>query len=254
MDQYWARHGKPGTPEFQRFHDLVVGDINAAIRGCFSGGADEVYVKYDGFGDKTFVQDRLDRRAKLLPSGGPILNGLDESFTGVMLVGFHAMEGAKDGVLAHTWSSGRRRRYTYNGREGGEVFVYATIAGHDHNVPIIMATGCAGLCREVRELLGDDVVTTAVKSVRDDGSVELLSEEMTLPAITAAAEKAVKQIGHFGAFKPAFPIRIQLQLSDGPTRDGFVRWRHDNKSDWPGESVDERTIQATVTSTRHLAL
>ena len=52
----------------------------------------------------------------------------------------HAMEGAKDGVLAHTWSSARRRRYWFNGREGGEVAAYAIVAGHDHGVPIIMTT------------------------------------------------------------------------------------------------------------------
>ena len=69
----------------------------------------EVYVKDDGFRDKNLLPELIDERAKLLPNGGPILNGLDESFAGVMLVGFHAMEGAKDGVLAHSWSSARRR-------------------------------------------------------------------------------------------------------------------------------------------------
>ena len=254
MDEYWSRNGKPDTPAFRRYQDLVVGDIDAAIQGCFSGGADEVYVRYDGFGDKTFVRNRLDRRATLLPNGGPILNGLDHSFAGVMLVGFHAMEGAKDGVLAHTWSSARRRRYTYNGREGGEVFVYATVAGHDHNIPVIMATGCAGLCREVHELLGEDVVTAAVKSVCDDGSVELLSPDVTRRTITTAATKAVNQIHRCRPYKPAFPIRVVLQLSDGRTTDGYILWRHDNKSDWPGKKVDDRTVETMVTSTRHLAL
>ena len=254
VNEYWARNLKAGSADLARYRKLVTDDVNAAIEGCFAAGADEVCVKDDGFRDKNLVAEKLDKRARLLPPGGPLLNGLDESFSGVLLVGFHAMEGARDGVLAHTWSSARRRRYWFNGREGGEVAVYATVAGYDHQVPIVMATGCAGLCREVEQLLGKGVVTVAVKSVRPNGKVELLSAEVTLPRIRSAAERAVRQASQLRPYRPSFPMKVRLQLSDEPTTDQYMGWRRDNKPDWPGRRAGPRTIEAELTSTKHLNL
>jgi len=171
-----------------------------------------------------------------------------------MLVGFHTMEGAKDGVLAHTWSSARRRRYTFNGKDAGEVAAYAIVAGHDHNVPIIMATGCEGLAREVHELLGDEVVTIAVKRLRDDKSVELFPATETMPRIKAGAKTSVENIGKFKPHKPGFPITVRLQLKNKDVVDGYIEWRNHNKSDWPGGRIDDRTIEAVLPSTRHLGL
>jgi len=252
--KYWARNVDPSGKQFRHYRELMTDDVNAAIEGCFAGGADEVYIRDDGFGDRGLIADRLDRRVKLLPRGGPLLNGLDESFDGVMLVCFHAMEGAEDGVLAHTWSSARRRRYTFNGKDAGEVAVYAIVAGHDHNVPIILATGCEGLAREVHELLGDEVVTVAVKRVRDDKSVELLPATETLPRIKAGAKTAVEKIGRFKPYRPHFPITVRLQLENKDAVDGYIKWRNHNKPDWPGRRVDDRTIEAVLPSTRHLNL
>jgi D-amino peptidase len=252
--EYWARNVDPSSTTFQRYRELMTDDVNAAIEGCFAGGANEVYVKDDGFGDRGLIAERLDRRAKLLPDGNRLLSGLDESFAGVMLVGFHAMEGAKDGVLAHTWSSARRRRYTFNGNDAGEVAAYAIVAGHDHNVPIIMATGCEGLAREVHELLGDEVVTVAVKRLRDDKSVELFPSIETMRRIKAGAKQSVEINGNVKPYKPEFPITVRLQLKNKDVVDGYIKWRNHNKTDWPGHRVDDRTIEAVLTSTRHLGL
>ena len=254
VNEYWARNLKADSPDLGRYRKLVTADVNAAIAGCFAAGADEICVKDDGFRDKNLLPELLDKRARLLPPGGPLLNGLDKSFSGVLLVGFHAMEGAADGVLAHTWSSARRRRYWFNDREGGEVAVYATVAGHDHQVPIVLATGCAGLGREVAQLLGKGVATVAVKSVLEDGTVELLPAKVTLPRIRAGAEQAVRQASKLKPYRPAFPMKVRLQLSDKPTTDQYMGWRRDNKPDWPGRRAGPRTIEALLTTTKHLNL
>ena len=110
VNEYWARNLKADSPRLSRFRELLTDDVNAAVEGCFVAGATEVLVKDDGFRDRNILRDRLDSRARLIPSGGPLLHGLDASFAGVMLVGFHAREGASRSVLPHTWSSARRRR------------------------------------------------------------------------------------------------------------------------------------------------
>ena len=117
------------------------------------------------------------------------------------MIGLHAMEGAADGVLAHTWSSARRRRYWFNGREGGEVAAYAIVAGHNHQVPVIMATGCSGLCRETQELLGPHVVTVSVKQKLSDGSTKLFPAAETQRAISAGAQQAISDLNLFSPLK-----------------------------------------------------
>ena len=254
VNEYWARNLKPGDPKARRYRELMTDDVNAAVAGSFAAGATEVYVKDDGFRDKNLIADRLDPRAVLLPGGGGLLHGLDESFQGVMLVGLHAMEGAQDGVLAHTWSSGRRRRYWFNDREGGEVAAYAIVAGHDHRVPIVMVTGCSGLCREVRELLGPDVVGVSVKRRRQDGSVELDSPATTRQAIAAGARRALRQINRYRPYLVQFPLRVRLQLKNRDVTDGYEKWRHANKPDWPGKRAGSNTIEAILKTTKHIIL
>lgn len=252
--EYWARNLDPDSPAFRRYRELLTGDINAAVEGCFAAGATEVAVKDDGYRDVNVIPDLLDKRARLLASGGRLLEGLDKGFAGVICVGFHAMEGAKDAVLAHTWSSRGHRRYWINGREAGELAAYAIVAGADHNVPIVMVTGCEGLCREARELLGDDLVAVAVKRLRGDKTVELPGPEKTRPMITAAAREAVRRIGQFKPYKAEFPLKMRLRLPTKSAVDTHIRWRRKNKHNWPGRRVNDTTIEATLHGTEHIIL
>ena len=254
VNEYWARNLKPSDPKARRYRELLTDDVNAAIAGCFAAGATGVYVKDDGFRDQNLIRGRLDPRAVLLPGGGGLLHGLDSSFQGVMLVGFHAMEGARDAVLAHTWSSGRRRRYWFNDREGGEVAAYAIVAGNNHRVPIIMATGCTGLCREVHALLGPEVVAVSVKRKGADGRVELDPPKTTQPAIARGARRAVARIDRYRPYLVPFPLRVRLQLKNREVTDGYEKWRHGNKRDWPGKRSGANTIEAILKTTKHIIL
>jgi len=252
VSEYWARNRTPDDPAVRRFRELMTDDVNAAIAGCFAGGATEVCVSDDGFRDENLIADRLDRRARLLPAGSGLLSGLDQSFAGVMLVGFHAMEGAPDAVLDHTWSSARRRRYWFNGKEGGEVAAYAIVAGHDHRLPIIMVTGCAGLCREVRGLLGEQTVTVAVKRKLKDGTVELDPPSRTGRAIREGARQALKNLDSCRPLRVKFPLHVRLQLENSQVTAGYLKWRRDNKPDWPGRRAGSNTLEGVLRTTRHI--
>ncbi len=148
------------------------------------------------------------------------------------------------------WSSTRRRRYWFNGKEGGEVAAHAIVAGHDHGVPVIMATGCSGLCRETNELLGPNVVAVAVKRKREDGSIELYPAETARRAISDGAKRAVSQIDNYAPLEVKFPLHVRLQLKDKQVTDGYVKWRRDNKPDWPGRRTGDNTLEATLTTTK----
>lgn len=86
------------TPsEYQRFRKLMTADVNAAIEGAINGGATEVVVA-DGHGNMSniLIED-LDIRARLVSGNNRVmcqLEGLDDSFDGILFVGHHGREGA----------------------------------------------------------------------------------------------------------------------------------------------------------------
>ena len=140
---------------------LLMGDVNAAIAGCFDSGATEVVIR-DGHGGGTnFITDLLDRRAVLDRKTDMWTASLDDSFDATMFVGVHAMAGTLNGFLDHTQNSRMWWRYTINGKPCGEIAQWATMASH-FKVPVVYICGDQAGCDEAEALL-PGVVTTAVK-------------------------------------------------------------------------------------------
>ena len=79
-------------PEYQRFRRLMTADVNAAIRGAFDGGADEVVVSDGHGGARNILIEELDGRARLnsgSPSPFSMMQGIDAGIQGVILAGYH---------------------------------------------------------------------------------------------------------------------------------------------------------------------
>jgi len=258
--EYWSRNVPPGHPRFQEYRELMTRDINAAIEGCFQAGATEVVVSDDGYGGTCTVPELMDPRASWIRGPGfgtgklPLLAGLDESFDGLMLVGFHPMEGAEKGVLAHTWSSAGRRRYSIQGKPAGELAIYSIIAGNDHGVPVIFVQGDQAVCQEGRDLLGQELVTVSVKKGLTEQRALLVAPKKAREMITKGARQAVEQIEQCTPYLVKMPIEVRLQLENKEKADAHAVNRLRILPDWPGRRVDERTFEATLSSTRFLSL
>ena len=254
VNEYWARNLKDGDPKIEYYRRLLTNDVNAAIEGCFQGGATEVYLRDDGFRDRNVIIGELDPRVKLVSGYDFLLQGLDNTFDGVMLVGLHAMEGSNQAVLPHTWSSSRRRQYWFNGQPAGEIAAYAVAASHQHSVPIIMVTGCNGTCSEATELLGRKLTTVEVKSMSEDGSITLYPPEVTFPKLVAGAKHAVQKLEEMKPYPVEFPLHVRLELKDKETTDGYIQWRKENKPAWPGRRAGDNAIEAELLDILHLIL
>ena len=68
-------------------------DVNAAVRGAFAAGADEVIVSDGHWNATNILIEQLDPRARL-NSGSPrpysMIEGVDSGVDGVLFVGYHA--------------------------------------------------------------------------------------------------------------------------------------------------------------------
>ena len=207
----FAQTREKDTPLNIQACEYFMGDLAAVIRGLRDGGADEIIV-LDGHGTQAVVPHLMVDGAKYITGlprpGAGNLTGLDSSFAGMVMLGFHAMKGTPDGVLNHTQSSKSENRYWYNGVESGELAQGAAIAGY-YGVPVIMATGDEATCREAKRFFGPNVTTVAVKRGISREAAELYPFGETRKALYEGARKAVAARSACKPYKLDTPIRIR---------------------------------------------
>jgi D-amino peptidase len=212
------------TPLAREAREYFMGDLAAVVRGLRDGGATEILV-LDGHGNTALIPHLMPSGAKCI-TGRPLppgLYGLDESYAGVVLFGFHAMMGTADGVLHHTQSSKTEHRYWYNGVESGEIAQSAAIAGH-FGVPAILLTGDEATCREAERFLGKACVTVAVKKGLTRESAVLYPFHQTREALYEGAKRAMQAIEKCTPYRLELPIRAKKQylLMDGAAEPKLV--------------------------------
>lgn len=225
-------HVDPAKPDYARFRRLMTGDVNAAIRGAFEGGASEVMVT-DGhnLGTNILIEE-MDERAFLNCGLRPDLSmvaGVEQGMDAVMLVGYHARSGSQNAMLCHTFTLGVNN-LTLNGNAIGEIGMAAAVAGH-YDVPVILVCGDQAACDEAQQTI-PGVETCAVKTSSSQFAAECLPPEASQDAIRRAARLAVEKFrqGKFpAALKPSMPCKIQLQFKTPAQADsacllpGFTR-------------------------------
>jgi D-amino peptidase len=212
---HWE-HVDQKHPEYQRFRKLMTSDINAAVRGAYDGGAEEVIVS-DGHGTfRNVLVEEVDPRARL-NSGAPralaMVQGLNASVDGVMFVGYHARVGTQNAILDHTWSSRCVAGVWINGQPLGEIGVNAAVCGH-FDVPVIMISGDQAACAEAVELLGP-IETAIVKQATGRMSAECLPPEVAQKRIYRAAQQALQRLGAGDVPHPlsmAVPVAVSIEL------------------------------------------
>jgi D-amino peptidase len=190
--------------EYARFRRIMTEDVNAAIRGCFKGGAKEVVVT-DGHGSgSNILIEELDTRARLNAGNASpfaMVQGVDSGdFEGVLFVGYHARSGSPEGVLAHTWSSSKVANVWLNEVLMGEYGLNAALCGF-FNTPVLMITGDQTACAQAIELLGN-LETVEVKQATSFASAECLPLSIAQNLIQDAAEKSIQQLKAGNAPKP----------------------------------------------------
>ena len=149
----WDYTSITGT-QYDRARRLMTGEVNAAVKGALRAGAQEIVVNDSHNSMTNILFEDLLPPASLL-SGSPKVNsmmeGLDASFAGVVLIGYHSMMNTR-GVLNHSYSSASVYCLKINGAETGELGINAYIAGH-YNVPVLMITGDDELVDEAKKLI-----------------------------------------------------------------------------------------------------
>ncbi len=208
---------RPGTTEYEQARVWLTREVGSAIYGAQTGGAAEVWVK-DAHARATNLHWDSIRGVKnqvrivqgrTRPTRFP---GLDATFAGLFLVGYHAMAGTPDAVLDHTWD--HDTHFYFNGVEVGEIAVDAAIAGA-FGVPVALVTGDDKTAQEARGLLGTVDTATVKEAVTSQGAILYPFEEVRRRVQHTAmlACHRLKQ-KEFLPYVPALPLHFRMTTPD----------------------------------------
>ena len=199
--------------DYDYFRKLTTLETNAAIKGALKAGATEIVVR-DGHGSKTnILPDLLHKKARLLrgvterPEN--MMLGIDETFDGVMFIGYHAKAGTKEGVLAHT-SSGNVIDLSINGVSLPEAGYNALIAGL-FDVPVAFVAGDNWICQQVKDLFGE--VDTFETKIGMGRNTELgLHPEVVRDKIRKEVTNCLRELYRFKPYKMKPPYTMVLKV------------------------------------------
>jgi D-amino peptidase len=201
--------------EHDRARIWMTDEVNAAVAGCFDGGATAVTVT-DGHGTcRNLIPERLDPRARLvngqLSSLPPsMVAGLDETFGAAMLIGYHARAGLHPGVLDHTSWSQTASEVRLNGRPVGESELNAAYAG-ELGIPTVLVSGDDVLAADLVQSM-PQVRTFVTKRALGRFQADTPHPSVVYAGLREAARLAAQAAPAIKPYVPSRPVTIELQF------------------------------------------
>lgn len=191
---------------------LMAGDINACVAGCFAAGAAQVVVR-DGHSSGVNVNPELiDPRAELIQGATPpgVRFAELDGAAGLILLGYHAMAGAAEAVLEHSYSSRTFQNLWLNGRKVGEIGLDAAIAA-EHHVPTLLVTGDEQACREAVSWI-PGVLACPVKRGYGSQGAKLIHPDRAREMIERKTIEAIRRRRRVKPVKIDYPATLRREL------------------------------------------
>lgn len=201
-----------GGTGYPRAQGLMTDEANAAVRGAFSAGADEVVLSDSHGTMDNLLHDRLDSRARLVtgtPRAGCMMAGLTRDDSLAVLIGYHDLAGGT-GVLAHSFSA-TFTDLRVDGQSMTETQVNALYAAA-HNVPVGVVTGDDRICRVVETEM-EGVATVVVKRALGFAAADSLSPTESCDRIEQAVADACASVGTLNLPGVSGPFALEVDFS-----------------------------------------
>ena len=222
-------------PKDQEMRQLLTGEINAAVDGLYSAGADDVIV-WDGHdGSQTLSALTIHPRSKLIIGDLGVTMTLERHYAAIGFIVQHAHANRKGGIMAHSYSSLGIQTMLMNGKPVGEIETRAALAGA-FDVPVIFLSGDQAAADDLHAIV-PAAELAVVKEGFSNYACQTLSAQAARDLIHEHARRAMQRIGEIKPYKLEGPVTIQIEYTtrnalgmDAPLRPG-------------AEIIDARTIR-----------
>lgn len=199
--------------DYPRAREFMTEEVQAAIDGARSGGAEEILVCDAHDTGRNLLVERLDPDVEVI-EGNPydlgMMSGISRDFDACFQIGYHSMRHTHAGVLGHT--------YTYdiaelrlNGLVLGESGLNAAIAGH-FGVPVVLVSGDAHAVRQAKSVIKNVVGVPTKEGVGLYGA-RTLTPSKAQDLIRKGAKDALGKVDEIAPFVLKKPIQMEVEFT-----------------------------------------
>jgi len=207
----------PSGFEYGQAREWVTGEVRAAIDAARAAGVTD-FVVCDAHGNaQNILIDKLPDDVRVVrgfPRPLEMMQGIDKSFDGVLLIGYHASEWSVDAVRSHTISSARLLGIKLNGNYVMEAVFNAAIAGH-FGVPILFVSGDRVAVNELQKTL-PQVEGVVVKEPFGFHSAMTVTPARGRQLIAEGVTRAIRKTAQPSPYVLASPITLEVGFKFTP--------------------------------------
>ena len=215
-----------GKVDYDPFRRQMTREVTAACEGAVAGGSDGVFVKDAHDSARNLITTELPEGIQIFRGWGSdvhsMVSGLDASFSGLILTGYHSPSNTDGNPLAHTMNT-QNTSVRLNGIQMSEMMMNIYAAAM-YDVPALMITGDEGVC-EMAKRLCPHIHTVPVNRGCGNGTISIHPAD-AVKRIRETAERAVaeglRDPERFHIDLPnSFDVEIEYRHHSSARRAGF---------------------------------
>lgn len=205
---------EPGKCEYAFGQTMFMADLLALLDGLRAGGAEQVVIYDEHYYGRNIDLGRLPDFASAICGKPPYRKtwsgGVDATFDGVILLGFHAKAHTPGALLPHSYEL-ETTDIRLNGVSVGEIGVEAAVAG-DHEVPVIMITGDSAGVEEAQRVLPGIRGVVVKEAITETGAL-CYPLSTTIEKIRSAAESVATHPPDVKPYVVGAPVTLDIEFA-----------------------------------------
>ena len=242
----WEETEKGGY-NYEEYRKQMTKEVIAACEGAIEAGADYIMVKDAHDDGKNLITSMLPKGIKVISgwSNHPygMVEGLDESFDAVVLIGYHSGSSSNGSPLAHTLYPEIIKNITINGENANEFMIHA-YACYMVGVPIVAVSGDGDLMRTVKAF--NPTIKTVAVQEGFGGAMVTIHPELAVDRIRKGVKLGIESIDS-SPFET--PEEYEMEIEFKKHADAYKFSFYPNV-----EQVGEYTIRYSSNNYMHLLI
>jgi len=215
----------PDGFEYQRAREWMTGEVNAAIAGIRAAGPADVLVCDSHGNGQSVLIDKLPDDVRIVrgfPRPLEMMQGIDETFSAAVFIGYHASEWTANAVRGHTISSARLLGIKLNGAEVSEGIYNAALAGQ-FGVPVAFISGDRLAVTQLQHAV-PSAEGAIVKEPYGYHSANTVTPARGQAMIRDGVERAMAKLASMRPYRVATPVALEVgfKLTIDAERAAFV--------------------------------